>query len=71
MALKTYYAVVAQYDSLPGSAFGASGPLLFERSLDNDSALSEAQTREIAEAWERSGRHGWCRVATVTIDIPE
>lgn len=75
MALKTFFAVVTQYDcdpkeNPPGSEYGAHGPLLVERYLDNDSACSAVQTRQIADGWERTGHHGWCRVATVTVDIP-
>lgn len=73
---RTYYAVVMQYDcdpkkNPPGSELGASGPILLERTLDNESALSEEATREIAKRWEAEGTHGWCRVAKVTVDIPE
>lgn len=73
---KTFYAVVMQYDAdpkknPPGTELGASGPILLERTLDNESALSEEATREIAQRWEADGTHGWARVAKVIVDIPE
>lgn len=74
---KIYYAVVTQYDcdpqkDPPSGDDGARGPLLLERYLDNESALSEESTREHAKMFESSPHnYGWARVAKVIVDIPE
>lgn len=74
---KTFYAVVTQYDCDPNKhppteEDGARGPLLLERYLNNDSALSEDATLEYAKGFEASSHnYGWVRVATVTVDVPD
>jgi hypothetical protein len=70
---RTFYAVITQYDcdpakNPPTEEDGARGPLLLECYLDNESALSEESTREVAK---RFSNYGWARVAKVTIEIPE
>lgn len=73
---KVFYAVITQYDcdpnkNPPDNPEGARGPLLLERYLDNESALSEESTREVARQFEGSPHnYGWARVAKIIVDIP-
>jgi hypothetical protein len=73
MAERIFYALVMQHDCNAADALAKGypapqGPILFERYLNNEHAMSEELTRQDAERFKH---FGWTRVAKVIVDIPE
>lgn len=70
MALKTFYAIVTQFDCSPEQAARydqqQNGPVLYECYL-NEEAANEDLVRKRAEGF---AANGWVRVAEVNVDIP-